>query len=241
VKFHCPFCDYSSGNRGSVEGHISGKSDSSHKGRVGRSHRSDIIEEAEPDSLGDRLASITGGSAAMEKSAQEEIHRLRADLQKLEEELSQKIDNLEKRLNAQPSADALRNEAVEDVKAELKAELETIQEETENALSEFESTTDNLKKRLIRESRRSARDEVSEQNESVNESLRKMAIMLSTLPTNTKVQCPKCGSYVKFKEKHKITGSGGTNLACPDCTTQLIEELPPSVDSNKKNEEMRVR
>jgi predicted Zn-ribbon and HTH transcriptional regulator len=232
VKFHCPFCDYSSGNRGSVEGHISGKSDSSHKGRVGRSHRSDIIEEAEPDSLGDRLASITGDSAAMEKSAQEEIHRLRADLQKLEEELSQKVDNLEKRLNAQPSADALRNEAVEDVKNELKAELDAVQEQQQEALDEFESTTEGLRDRLIRESRRSAKDEISSENEAINKSLRQMAVMLSTLPTNTKVQCPSCGEYVKFKKAHKV-GLSGTNLTCPDCRTELIKELPPSVDKKK--------
>ena len=233
MKFHCPFCDYSSGNRGSVEGHISGKSDSSHKGRVGRSHRSDIIEEAEPDSLGDRIASITGGSAAMEKSAQEEIHRLRADLQKLDEKLSQRIDNLEATINARPDTDTLREQAVEDVKGGLKAELEAVQEQQQEALDEFRETTEGLRDRLIRESRRSAEDEVSSQNEAINKSLRQMAVMLSTLPTNTKVQCPKCGSYVKFKEKHKITGSGGTNLACPDCTTELINELPPSVDSNK--------
>lgn len=232
MKFHCPFCDYSSGNRGSVEGHISGKSDSSHKGRVGRSHRSDIIEEAEPDSLGDRIASITGGSAAMEKSAQEEIHRLRADLQKLDEKLSQRIDNLEATINARPDTDTLREQAVEDVKGGLKAELEAVQEQQQEALDEFRETTEGLRDRLIRESRRSAEDEVSSQNEAINKSLRQMAVMLSTLPTNTKVQCPKCGSYVKFKEKHKITGSGGTNLACPDCTTELINELPPSVDSN---------
>ena len=232
MKFHCPFCDYSSGNRGSVEGHISGKSDSSHKGRVGRSHRSDIIEEAEPDSLGDRIASITGGSAAMEKSAQEEIHRLRADLQKLDEKLSQRIDNLEATINARPDTDTLREQAVEDVKGGLKAELEAVQEQQQEALNEFRETTEGLRDRLIRESRRSAEDEVSSQNEAINKSLRQMAVMLSTLPTNTKVQCPKCGSYVKFKEKHKITGSGGTNLACPDCTTELINELPPSVDSN---------
>jgi predicted Zn-ribbon and HTH transcriptional regulator len=234
VKFHCPFCDYSSGNRGSVEGHISGKSDSSHKGRVGRSHRSDIIEEAEPDSLGDRIASITGGSAAMEKSAQEEIHRLRADLQKLDEKLSQRIDNLEATINARPDTDTLREQAVEDVKGGLKAELEAVQEQQQEALDEFRETTEGLRDRLIRESRRSAEDEVSSQNEAINKSLRQMAVMLSTLPTNTKVQCPKCGSYVKFKEKHKITGSGGTNLACPDCTTELINELPPSI--NEKDE-----
>jgi predicted Zn-ribbon and HTH transcriptional regulator len=100
------------------------------------------------------------------------------------------------------------------------------------SFEKFRETTEGLRDRLIRESRRSAEDEVSSQNEAINKSLRQMAVMLSTLPTNTKVQCPKCGSYVKFKEKHKITGSGGTNLACPDCTTELINELPPSVDSN---------
>jgi len=233
MKFHCPFCDYESSNRGSVEGHISGKSDSPHKGKVGRSHRSDIIEEAEPDSLGDRLASITGDTPAMEKSAQEEIHRLRADLAKLDERLSQRLDNLEATINAQPSADELRNQAVEDVTNELKAELETFEEQKQEALSEFRETTDNLDKRLIRESKRAAKDEVSDQSESVNESLRKMAIMLSTLPTNTKVQCPSCGEYVKFKKGHKVTSSKGTNLTCPSCRTELINELPPSVDKKK--------
>jgi predicted Zn-ribbon and HTH transcriptional regulator len=231
VKFHCPFCDYSSGNRGSVEGHISGKSDSSHKGRVGRSHRSEIIEEAEADSLGDRLGSIMGDSPAIEKSAKEEIHQLRADLARLDEKLSQRIDNLEATVNAQPSADELREQAVKDVTNEVKSELETIEETKQEALEKFEKTTDNLNERLIRESKRAAKTEVSEQNEAVTESLRKMAIMLSTLPTKTKAQCPKCGSYVRFKEAHKV-GARGTNLTCPDCTTQLIEELPPSVDSN---------
>jgi len=229
VKFHCPFCDYKSSNRGSVEGHISGKSDSPHKGKVGRSHRSDIIEEAEPDSLGDRFASITGDTPAMEKSAQEEVHRLRADLAKLDEKLSQKIDNLERRLNARPDTDALRNEAVEAAKDELK----TVEETKQEALDEFRETTEGLRDRLIRESRRTAKDEISEQNEAVNETLRQMAVMLSTLPTNTKVQCPSCGSYVKFKEGHKV-GSRGTNLTCPDCTTELINELPPSI--NEKDE-----
>jgi septal ring factor EnvC (AmiA/AmiB activator) len=207
---------------------------------VGRSHRSEIIEEAEADSIGDRLASITG-SAAMEKSAQEEIHRLRADLQKLDEKLSQKIDNLEATVNAQPSASELREQALQDLTDEVKSELESLEETKQEALEQFEKTTENLNKRLIRESRRSAKKEVSSQNESVRESLRKVSVVLSTLPTNTKIQCPVCGEYVKFKKKHKITGSGGTNLACPGCRAELIEELPPSVDSNNNNEEMRVR
>jgi DNA repair exonuclease SbcCD ATPase subunit len=194
---------------------------------VGRSHRSEIIEEAEPDSLGDRLASITGDTPAMEKSAQEEIHRLRADLAKVDERLSQKISNLEKRLNARPDTDTLRDEAIE----AAKEELETVESAKEEALDEFESTTEGLQDRLIRESKRAAKNQIDEQNKAINESLRQMAIMLSTLPTKTKAQCPKCGSYVRFKEAHKV-GGGGTNLTCPDCTTQLIKELPPSVDSN---------
>jgi len=238
MRYHCPFCDYRSDSRGSVEGHISGKSDSLHKGRVGRSHRSDIIQDAETTSLSEKVASITGDSAASNKSTQEQIHKLRADLQELDETISRRLSKVEDSINAQPDASELRNQAVGDVRSELKAELESLQEETENALSEFESTTDNLKKRLIRESRRSARDEVSEQNESVNESLKKMAIMLSTLPTNTKVQCPKCGEYVKFKKKHKITGSGGTNLACPSCRTELIEELVPSPEKDDNENEI---
>jgi predicted Zn-ribbon and HTH transcriptional regulator len=134
----------------------------------------------------------------------------------------------------------LRNQAVGDVKSELSDELNSIEETKQEALEKFEKTTENLNKRLIRESKRAAKKEVSSQNEAVKESLRKMAIVLSTLPTKTKIQCPSCGSYVRFKEAHKV-GARGTNLTCPDCTTQLIEELPPSVDSNNNNEEMRVR
>jgi predicted RNA-binding Zn-ribbon protein involved in translation (DUF1610 family) len=128
----------------------------------------------------------------------------------------------------------LRNQAVGDVTNELKAELESIEEQKQEALSEFRETTENLDKRLIRESKRAAKTEVSEQNEAVRESLRKMAIMLSTIPTDTKTQCPACGSYVKFKKAHKV-GESGTNLACPNCTTELIDTLPPSM--NEKNDE----
>ncbi len=234
MRYHCPFCDYKSDSRGSVEGHISGKSDSSHKGKVGRSHRSDIIQDAETTSLSEKVASIAGDSPASSKSTQEQIHQLRADVKKLDEKLSSRLDNLEERVKARPDAGVLRKQAVRGVKSELRDELNSIEEEQQSALSEFRETTTKLRSRLIRESKRAAEDEVSEQNEAVNESLRKMAIMMSTLPTNTKVQCPSCGEYVKFKKAHKV-GSSGTNLTCPDCRTQLIKELPPSVD-NKKSE-----
>ena len=233
MRYHCPFCDYKSDSRGSVEGHISGKSDSSHKGKVGRSHRSDIIQDAETTTLSEKVASITGDSPASTNSTQEQIHQLRADVKKLDEKLSRRISNIEDTINARPSTDELRNQAVEDVTGELKEELKDVQQQKEEALSKFQETTEKLSSRLIRESKRAAKKEVSSENEAVNESLRKMAVMLSTLPTKTKVQCPSCGKYVKFKQKHKITGSGGTNLACPSCRIELIEELPPS--TNEKN------
>lgn len=259
MKYHCPFCDYESDSRGSVEGHISGKSDSSHKGRVGRSHRSDIIQDAEPTSMKERLGTITGDSPASTQSTQEEIHQLRADLAELEEQLSGRLNNLERRVNAQPSTDRLRDEAVEAAKGELRtvetkkeaalrefekatnrirseiqSEIATIESEKEEVLDEFESATDDLHDRLMRESKRAAKDEVSEQNEAITESLRQMSVMLSTLPTSTKVQCPKCGSYVQFKKGHKVTSSKGTNLTCPDCTTELINELPPTIDEQNE-------
>jgi predicted Zn-ribbon and HTH transcriptional regulator len=233
MRYHCPFCDYKSDSRGSVEGHISGKSDSSHKGKVGRSHRSDIIQDAQTTTLSEKVASITGDSPASTNSTQEQIHQLRADVKKLDEKLSRRISNIEDTINARPSKGELRNQAVEDVTGELKAELKNIEEQKQEVLSEFRETTDNLNKRLIRESKRAAKDEVSDQNEAVNESLRKMAIMMSTLPTNTKVQCPSCGEYVKFKKGHKVTSSKGTNLTCPSCRIELINELPPSVDKKK--------
>jgi predicted Zn-ribbon and HTH transcriptional regulator len=172
------------------------------------------------------MASITGDSPASTQSTQEEIHQLRATVAELDEKLSQRLDNLEATINAQPSTGTLRDEAVK----AAKDELETVENAKEEALDEFESATDDLRSRLIRESRRAAKDEIDEQNEAINESLRQMAVMLSTLPTKTKAQCPNCGEYVQFKEKHKITGSGGTNLACPSCRTELIDELPPSIN-----------
>jgi chromosome segregation ATPase len=233
MRYNCPFCDYKSDSRGSVEGHISGKSDSSHKGKVGRSHRSDIIQDAETTSLSEKVASIAGDSPASTKSTQEQIHQLRADVKKLDEKLSRRISNIEDTINARPSKGELRNQAVEDVTGELKDELKDVQQQKEEALSEFQETTEKLRSRVIRESKRAAEDEVSEQNEAVNESLRKMAVMLSTLPTKTKVQCPSCGEYVKFKKGHKVTSSKGTNLTCPSCRIELINELPPSVDKKK--------
>jgi predicted Zn-ribbon and HTH transcriptional regulator len=233
MKYHCPFCDYSSDSRGGVEGHISGKSDSSHKGKVGRSHRSDIIQDAEATSLTERMASITGDPASTQ-STQEEIHQLRATVAELDEKLSQRLDNLEERVKARPDAGVLRKQAVRGVKSELRDELNSIEEEQQSALSEFRETTTKLRSRLIRESKRAAKDEIDEQNEAITESLRQMAVMLSTLPTNTKVQCPKCGEYVKFKKGHKVTSSKGTNLTCPSCRTELINELPPS--TNEKDE-----
>ena len=232
MKYHCPFCDYSSESRGSVEGHISGKSDSSHKGKVGRSHRSDIIQDAEATSLTERMASITGDSPASTQSTQEQIHQLRATVAELDEKLSQRLDNLEATINAQPDADTLRDEAVE----AAKDELETVENAKEEALDEFESATDDLRSRLIRESRRAAKDEIDEQNEAVNETLRQMAVMLSTLHTDTKVQCPKCAEYVGFKQERQVTNRVGTNLTCPNCTAVLIDELPPSVDNESEPE-----
>jgi DNA repair exonuclease SbcCD ATPase subunit len=226
MRYHCPFCDYESDSRGSVEGHISGKSDSHHKGKVGRSHRSDIIQDAETTTLTERVATFTGDSPASNQSTQEQIHQLRADLAELDEQLSSRLDNLEATINARPSTDTLRNQAVE----AAKDELETVENAKEEALDEFENATDDLRSRLTRESRRAAKDEIDEQNEAVNETLRQMAVMLSTLPTDTKVQCPKCAEYVGFKKERQVTGRVGTNLTCPNCTAVLIDELPPSTD-----------
>jgi chromosome segregation ATPase len=178
----------------------------------------------------ERLGSITGDAPASTQSAQEEIHQLRAELAELDEQLSSRLDNLEERVKARPDAGVLRKQAVRGVKSELRDELNSIEEEQQSALSEFRETTTKLRSRLIRESKRAAKDEISEQNEAVNETLRQMAVMLSTLPTDTKVQCPACGEYVKFKQEGQVTTRVGTNLTCPACTTVLIDELPPSIE-----------
>jgi len=103
-QFHCPFCDYESDSRGGVEAHISGKSDSSHKGKVGRSYRSEIEQASEPDGFVGRLQKRLGESAQV-ASVLEEVRNYRdahredvEELRQENEKLRERVDELEKRM-----------------------------------------------------------------------------------------------------------------------------------------------
>jgi regulator of replication initiation timing len=101
MTFDCPFCGYESDTRGGVEAHISGKSDSSHEGKVGRMYRSEIEQESQPDGLVGRLRQQVGENPKLqsvleevrryEESHQEELEELREE----NEELRERLDRLE--------------------------------------------------------------------------------------------------------------------------------------------------
>jgi DNA repair exonuclease SbcCD ATPase subunit len=104
MEYKCPFCDYTETDRESVEGHISGKSNSTYEGKVGRMYRSEIEETAEPESIKEKL--FTSGK---EQARQSEIDRLRERNDVLEEtveelveradEQERKIANLERKMS----------------------------------------------------------------------------------------------------------------------------------------------
>jgi transcription elongation factor Elf1 len=98
TQFHCPFCDYENDSRSGVEAHISGKSDSSHEGKVGRSYRSKIEQASEPDGFVGRLQKRLGESAQV-ASVLEEVRNYRDAHREDVEELRQENEKLRERVN----------------------------------------------------------------------------------------------------------------------------------------------
>lgn len=111
MTFDCPFCDYESDTRGGVEAHISGKSDSSHEGKVGRMYRSEIEQESQPDGLVGRLRQQVGENPKLQSVLEEvrrydESHREEVEeLREENEELRERLDRLEESI---PSTRDLR-------------------------------------------------------------------------------------------------------------------------------------
>lgn len=93
MEYTCPFCDYTDTARESVEAHISGSSDSLHVGKVGRMYRSEIEEEAEPETIKERVM-----SSGPEHARQSEIDDVREQTQavaELAEDLAERVEDLE--------------------------------------------------------------------------------------------------------------------------------------------------
>jgi len=95
MEYQCPFCDYAATDRESVEGHISGKSNSMHEGKVGRMYRSEIEETGEPENIKEKLF-----SNGKEHARQSEMDRLRERnevLRETVEELVERVDEQEQK------------------------------------------------------------------------------------------------------------------------------------------------
>jgi hypothetical protein len=98
MTFDCPFCEYESDTRGGVEAHISGKSDSSHEGKVGRMYRSEIEQESQPGGLVGRLRQQIGENPKLQ-SVLEEVRRYEESHREELEELREENEELRGRLD----------------------------------------------------------------------------------------------------------------------------------------------
>lgn len=103
MRYECPFCEYTETSRGSVEAHISGKSDSSHAGKVGRMYRSDIEQEAEPESVREKVSSSFGGDPAKQESIREEMEAWRSVIEEMSEEAKAAREAAERKIEGRAS------------------------------------------------------------------------------------------------------------------------------------------
>lgn len=104
MRYECPFCEYTDSARGSVEAHISGKSDSSHAGKVGRMYRSDIEQEAKPESVSEKLSSSFGGDPAKQESMREEMEAWRSIFEDVSEEAKAAREAAERKVEGRASS-----------------------------------------------------------------------------------------------------------------------------------------
>lgn len=90
AKYQCPFCDFEDSEYKAVEAHISGKSNSSHKGKVGRMYRSEIRQDRKR-SLREKVAGVDAENAVTAS----EIEQLRADIEEGIAEWEEQREELE--------------------------------------------------------------------------------------------------------------------------------------------------
>jgi predicted nuclease with TOPRIM domain len=93
MEYTCPFCDYTDTARESVEAHISGSSNSLHVGKVGRMYRSEIEEEAEPETIRERV--LSNGSAHARQSEIDDVREQTQAVAELTEGLVERVEELE--------------------------------------------------------------------------------------------------------------------------------------------------
>jgi hypothetical protein len=95
MRYSCPFCEYASESRSSVEGHISGKSDSLHKGKVGRMYRSDIEQDSEPTTVTESIRQKAGVNVSKNDSIREELADIRSVVEEIHKESKRAVNEAE--------------------------------------------------------------------------------------------------------------------------------------------------
>lgn len=122
MRYNCPFCDYRGSSRASIEGHISGKSDSLHKGKVGRMYRSDIEESGEATTVTEKVRERAGINVSKQQSVREEL----ASFRKVVEDVYERVESAEKASETARNRTVDRQE-VDDVKKRLSNAEEMIE------------------------------------------------------------------------------------------------------------------
>lgn len=92
--YQCPFCDHTEPEVQAVEAHITGSTNSYHKGKVGKTYRREIEESGEPDSLRERLTKPDSKTQARIS----DIEKLRDENEALKDavvELAERVHDLE--------------------------------------------------------------------------------------------------------------------------------------------------
>jgi chromosome segregation ATPase len=140
MKYTCPFCDYTDTARESVEAHISGSSNSLHVGKVGKMYRSEIEEEAEPETMRERV--LSSGPAHARQSELDDLREQTQAVAELTEDLAERVESLEEvagDLTERVESLEEQTSDIEQRQEEIGATVSTVAELTERVRSTEEA------------------------------------------------------------------------------------------------------
>jgi DNA repair exonuclease SbcCD ATPase subunit len=140
MEYTCPFCDYTDTARESVEAHISGSSNSLHVGKVGRMYRSEIEEEAEPETIRERV--LSNGPAHARQSELDDLREQTQAVAELTEDLAERVEELEEvagDLTERVESLEKQTSDIEERQEEIGATVSTVGELTERVHSTEEA------------------------------------------------------------------------------------------------------
>lgn len=199
MEYQCPFCDYQDTERRAVEAHISGATYSDHDGKVGKLYRSDIEQNATPESVKERLF----GDSPERQSMMEEV-----------EEIEETVRAVER-----------RNQALEDTVQNLREEVQELQDDVMETKEETEDSAQlalEMAKGLNQSmtEHRLAIEEASKHITQIRTANREDEGLILD-----EGECPDCGKDVRFHEEGYLDeyvvnkGEYIPHLTCSNCSS----------------------